>query len=500
MNRRIIAQIVSIAIFIIVFYKKSIGLNLAIFEIAAISLLFFSNKPQSSKFSKLFLLSTIATLIASLVHHSSLSLTLNYISFFMFISAGLYKEFKSLLSIFMLSFRNFFLSSFYFVDSIFKSNNKKNSVWSVIKRGKYFIIPLVFVFIFISLYSVSSPDFNAITDKVVNFFISLFENLPALDWVFIGVLLLAIILSSPVFYSRIIQDIITSDQSTEDTLVRSRKRRSLKQMGLKHEFRAGVFLLVILNMLILIVNVTDILNVWINFNWTGQFLKEFVHKGTYTLIMSILLSIGIVVYYFRGNLNFFTKNKRLLVLANIWILQNILLTISVGVRNLRYIEHFALAYKRIGVLFFLAATLYGLYTVYKKVNNKKTTSYLIRVNSLSVYVIILVMSLINWDSFIINYNVKHADKSFLHFNYLSSMPDNCLPLLNKNKSFWEEKEVIQNRNFDFFSSSSYMKTDEFIVTIGSRIEDFKNDYEKRSWLEWNYGDWKAYKELNSEEN
>jgi hypothetical protein len=320
--------------------------------------------------------------------------------------------------------------------------------------------------------------------------------IPSLNWVMIGVILLAIIFGSYFFYSRKDQTIVNSDQSLKDDLQRIRKRNFTKPMALAYEYKSAIFLFVILNFLILIVNITDIWNVWINFNWTGQFLKEFVHTGTYTLIFSILISMGLVVYYFRNNLNFFSKNKWLVILTNLWIFQNALLAISVCVRNIRYIEHFALAYKRIGVFFFLAAVLYGLYTVYIKVNRKKTSSYLSRKNAISVYVILVVMSLFNWDIIIINYNVNHADRSFLHFNYLSLMSNQCLPSLNKNKVFWDEKKVHQRREFDFGSSSSYMQPDEFMVEIDERIEYFTEEYPKRSWLEWNYGDWKAFKELS----
>jgi len=494
MDKRLLAFFVSAVVFVLVFYKKSIGINLAIYEIISFSLLLFLTHEKRSHFFYLFLTGTTLTLAASLWHYSVLSYTLNYFSFFFLVSSLLYSEFKSLLNILLLSLKNIFSSPYYFIKSL---NTKKGATNFKVnfKKVSFYIFPIAIIVIFISLYSVSSFNFSQLLNKTVNAIGNFFNLIPAINWVFVGVLLLALFFGSFVFYSQKDLSLFRIDSLLNNSLKRVKRRRYFKPMALAYEYKSAVFLFVILNLLILIVNVTDIWNVWYNFNWSGQYLKEFVHSGTYTLIFSILISMALVIYYFRNNLNFYSKNRFLIILANIWVIQNAVLTISVCVRNLRYIEHFALAYKRIGVFFFLAATLYGLYTVYVKVNQKKSTSYLSRKNALSIYVVLLVMSLFNWDYVIIKYNVNHADRSFLHFNYLSLMSNQSLPSLQKNKEFWDEKEIHQKELFDLRSSSSYMQPNEFVETIDDRVELFLKDYHERSWLEWNYGDWKAYQKL-----
>jgi len=109
--------------------------------------------------------------------------------------------------------------------------------------------------------------------------------------------------------------IIHLDNQGSDFLKR-RKRRGIigfKTMGLLNEYRTAVFLFVILNLLLLIVNSIDIYWVWFNFEWNGQYLKQFVHEGTYLLIFSILLSLILTLYFFRGNLNFLKKNRWLVL-------------------------------------------------------------------------------------------------------------------------------------------------------------------------------------------
>jgi hypothetical protein len=72
------------------------------------------------------------------------------------------------------------------------------------------------------------------------------------------------------------------------------------------------------------------------------------------LILSILLSLGILIYYFRSNQNFYPKNGFLKAAAYLWLVQNAVLSVSVLIRCGYYISEYGLAYKRIGVVIFLA--------------------------------------------------------------------------------------------------------------------------------------------------
>ena len=180
--------------------------------------------------------------------------------------------------------------------------------------------------------------------------------------------------SNYIFFRNTDQHLENKDKAANDFLQRIRKRvsRQLNLNSLTNELKAAIFLLAILNIIILILNVIDIYWVWFNFSWDGALLKQFVHEGTYLLILSIIISIIIVLYYFRGNLNFYKNNIWLKRLSYAWIMQNAILAISVGIRNYWYIYYYSLAYKRIAVIVFLILTLYGLYTVYQKVKDKKS--------------------------------------------------------------------------------------------------------------------------------
>ena len=493
MKNRIFLHLSLIVVFVVLFYKHEVGLNLFLFESMSLGLLFWSTPPKLSFYFKFFVVTLFTSLLATFWHYSTLSYVINISSFVFIVSASLHAEFKSLAGIFNVSLFNSFQSVGYFFKDFKKSGDSTGMAWSYFKRVRYFLVPVLFIALFTTLYSFASPEFNSGTQKIFDVIFSVFEKFPTVEWSLIGLIVLGLIISSYVFYSKLDKQALSLEPHKSDDLVRVRKTKFFRKMGLRNEVQAGTFLFAVLNCLILFVVVSDVWNVWIHFNWSGAYLKTFVHSGTYILIFSILLSIGLVLYFFKGNINFYKKSKTLKVLVNVWLIQNAVLVIAVAIRNYRYIEHFALAYKRIGVLFFLLATLYGLYTVYVKVNKRKSFHFLWRKNLLSFFIVLWGMSLFNWDHVIIKYNKNHSDSAFFHFDYLAEMPNNCLHLLQENPQYWEDIELGQVQKFG--SRSSYMKPFVFKETIDARISRFKREYENRSWLDWNYGDWMAYKNL-----
>ena len=121
----------------------------------------------------------------------------------------------------------------------------------------------------------------------------------------------------------------------------------------------------------------------------------------------------IIIYFFRGKLNFYSKNQFLKTLAYIWIGQNALLAASVLMRNMQYINSFGLAYKRIGVLIFLILIIIGLATMVQKVAQRKSFFYLLNANSWATYIVLIFATSISWDTYITNYNLKFKEVDFI---------------------------------------------------------------------------------------
>jgi len=290
------------------------------------------------------------------------------------------------------------------------------------------------------------------------------------------------------------------EKSFSDTLMRIKKPSSkLFRKGvldLLDEYRMALALLIGLNILLGVFNFIDITTVWYNYEWQGEMLRSFVHRGIYVLIIAVLCSIFIILYYFRNNLNFFSKSKWLRISAYIWLAQNIILLISVAIRNSIYIEYFNLAYKRIGVYFFLFLCLLGIISVIWKLATYKSKYWLQRINAMSVFIVLHVITFFDWDKIIASHNYKNFDHAFFHYDFMQSLAP----------SAWSEMPIDDNtiRSLELMQSEAmlpvrerhtYMSATTYQQIINQKQEKFCNEYSTRHCLEWNYADSKTYQNL-----
>ena len=165
-----------------------------------------------------------------------------------------------------------------------------------------------------------------------------------------------------------------------------------------------------------------------------------------------------------------------------WIVQNVFLALSVGRRNLHYIEFYGLAYKRIAVVIFLLLVIAGLITLLVKVRERKTTYFLFHRNAWILYAVLIAVSAINWDNAITRYNLNAntrgpLDQQFLMFG----LSDKNLPLLIE-------------YNHDYFSKTG---KNFFPNDLRSKRIRFYKGIEDGSILSWNYPDWKVKQYLEN---
>ena len=242
-----------------------------------------------------------------------------------------------------------------------------------------------------------------------------------------------------------------------------------------------------LNSLLLLFNLTDLNYVWLTkAPATASQLKAYVHEGTYILIFSILLAMGVLLFFFRKNLNFYPKNQLLKSLAYLWVGQNALLVLSVALRNYRYIDAFGLAYKRIGVVIFLILVLYGLWSIIQKIRDCKHSYFLFHRNAWALYWVILFASTVNWDIFITRYNLTHltmnpVDALFL----LRDVSDKNLYVLLEQQEQFLQRESYPAVSLEYKQSQLERKEHQVLQKA-----------EKYSWLSWNYADYRNRTYLN----
>lgn len=260
-------------------------------------------------------------------------------------------------------------------------------------------------------------------------------------------------------------------------------------MALKNENTTGLISLTLLNLLLVVINVIDIRVLWFGFNYQDQDqIYRMVHSGTELLIVSIVLAMLVLLFFFKGNLNFYKRNHWLKYGAYAWILQNMVLVVSVFLRDYYYIVKHGMAYKRLGVLFFLLMVLIGLITVFVKIYARKTTYFLFRVNAWAAVFVMVGASCIHWDEFMAEYNIRHQQTVALDANFLLQLSDKTLPLLDRNIDALERTQTVVPPPGDGVDRYKYTCDTCYAQRLRNREEQFLKKQERYSWLSWNYAD------------
>lgn len=461
------------------FWQEQMGLNALLFAVLLIG--FSIVLKIDDGFSKAATMSMVMTFLTALFvvwHNSDLSKVVHLLSAVTTIGFVHRHDLEHI----GYAFVSGILGSFYMplhrlqqIGSLEQLYAKIRPVWLY---ARFAFIPIFFVSVFYVLYAVANPKFAELSADFVNYSGEvLFSPFEHISWWWLGFIGVGLVVSGGVVWTPVQEWFKENQAAHRDILLRQRHRvehhLSFGMLALKNEYRIAVMVVCSLNVLLFIVNSIDIRYLWLDFSeHTSAHLSQFVHEGTYLLIVSILLAMAVVIYFFRNNLNFYKNNKILRVATYLWIVQNAMLVLSVGVRNFKYIDSYGLTYRRIGVMVFLLMTLFGLLTMYFKVRDIKSFYYLIKTNAWALYIAMTVMCFVNWDVLITRYNltaeVKRIDLKFL----LEEVSDKNLFLL------YEHEDFIQKN----ISMADY--------AINKKRLSFQQRQVQISWASWNYADYR----------
>ncbi len=443
------------------FYKQGLGLNLIVFSMLTISILFTNRKAAFTKTN--VIIKTIGYLISGIavfLYQSDLAIIANILSFFILV--GTVSEHKTAIYISWLNGCYTTIAAFFhrYQERLQQSNNE-----DTIEKRKidylYWIkivgIPAIVIILFIGLYRNGNPVFDNLISKIDFSFINL-------QWVLITVL--GYYLFNNISRPIAIEPLTKTDLSTGNGLLRTENPSEKKLEG---EKQLGVVLMSALNLLITLFLITDIAYVLQTDITNASEFSNSVHSGINALIASIIFAIVIILYFFRGDLNFYKKNKNLKWLTYVWIILNSALVIVISIKNYQYITSFGLTYKRIGVNVYLLLTLIGLFTTLIKVSNIKNLWYLLRVNTQIAFAILILSSTFNWDNTITFYNLNNAERT--DTNYLILLSDNNTLLL---------KESINSPLFSEIQRES----------INRKYNHYITRLENHSWQEYLYDNFK----------
>ncbi len=186
-------------------------------------------------------------------------------------------------------------------------------------------------------------------------------------------------------------------------------------------------------------------------------LSAATHERVNAVVFSIIMAVGVVLFYFKGGFNFDVKAKRLKMLTKIWILLNGLLILSTIIKNTEYVLNFGLTYKRLGVFAFLILALIGLYFTFLKIYNQKTNAYLFNQMFWCFYSTLLLCSFVNWGGIITSYNIsvnRGVEPMFL--SKLNFNDDARRTFFLKNKLDGQYNEISREEEIEEMQSENFL--------------------------------------------
>lgn len=389
------------------FYSKSFGLNTMLLSILVLVFLFTCRKQRPVPWG--YSLPYLFTAVMVFIDPTDFKICLHFMAFFVLIGKYIAPTSSLYLSWFI-GVVNMIVASLVKLNNYI--NQPKSQKKGLSKRrvdyikGTMIAFPLLILFAL--LYQKANPIFESLIQQINLNFISA----PWLLFTLLGYILFVHVLNP--YYPK---ELLSLDQQKANELKHPEEPFTIPILEkLKSEQTLGSIVLSSLNLLLMLFLLTDVIYLLQAGPISNSGYSKSVHEGVYALMFSIVCAIVIILFFFRGHLNFYKGNGRLKKLTYFWIGLNIVLVFFTWYKNFQYIGALGFTYKRIGVFVYLLLTLSGLITAYIKVASVRSYIYLIRTNITIAFGLLLLSASIPWDRAITRYNLKniqHPDISYL---------------------------------------------------------------------------------------
>lgn len=492
-NSLILLLLTAIA-FDVLFWRQDIGINLAVYVLLIACVLLGRHGWKGfSTPARAVMAGMIIAAFFGVWHNSVVAIISCFGSLFVFAALAHEKELRGVFYGIAQAAANYALLPWGAGGTINEALEGRRVPGTVWRWSRLALIPLILLAIYFQIYRVANPKFDHLTagflDRFGAWLHDLFSKILTPHALFF---LFGLLLSAGLLFRFAPHLMAGHERQWTDLLSRRRTRRARWQAplalnALERERRMGLILLVMMNALLLVVNAVDISWIWFGFEVPEGFsLKQFVHEGTWLLIVSILLSMLILLRLFRANQNFYWKSGPLRMLAFAWIAQNFILGISVTIRNHHYIHFHGLAYGRIGVIVFLGLVLTGLITLAVKIHRRHSLYHLLRVNAWAAFAAMIGLTTVNWDGLITRYNLTHWNQGEIDVDNYLAMSDKALPLLLANRHRVEQQMNKHLTNEVVWIRRTTM--DEFDADLERRRRAFLDRWNATGWQGWNRAD------------
>ena len=431
------------------FYKELIGINILIFT--TLSALWLSYLHYKSGIQKLVLATFPALLSAAFltIYPQGITYTmwvLSYIIMWTTVSVSL----KPLLIPFQ-GVVSIFLSP---VNSLVEQATANRDIPNEKKKGGNTIIYIasgVIIMVFALLYINSNPVISGVLSK--------------LNLSFIEVGFILMLLGLFIFLYGLIKLRITTSLEEFNQMPFTLKKEETSTAQDK-EFKVAKLSIWALGILLAIVNIADLLVILTGLP-DGVTRSEYVHQGFNTLLFTLTLSIALIIFFFRGNMNFHQHISKVRSASFFWMAQNILLALFTAYKNILYVEVYGLTYKRVAVFLGLICVIIGLILSLRKIKNPSSNWFYFNELGKYAYLSFLVISLLPFDLLITRYNLKYSQT--VDIDYIMS--------LDKPDLFTLEEFTASSRSYDHYN-----------YPVKNKIQYKANQIHSLNWPSWNWYD------------
>lgn len=484
----------------VLFWQHTLGVNVVIATTAITAVLLVRTGGAMAMEARAMLLAMAVCSAMIVVHGSALAITLTILWLVVFSGFMLASGLRNVLSATAQALHNLASVPFALAEGFAQAVPEKGASRKGFSWLKLSLLPLLVLMAYYWIYRAANPKFSAMTEgmmvRLADFIDALVRGLFTAHALF---LLLSAVASGALLLKLAPGTVAAAEAKLTDAMVRLRLKRPhwkspLPMNALERERRIGILLLVLVNALLLLVNMIDIDWVWFGFQVEEGFsLKQFVHQGTWLLIVSILLSMAILLRLFRRNLNFHPHAVWLKRLALLWLAQNAVLAVSVFLRNMHYIGFHGLAYKRIGVIVFLALVVAGLATLAWKIHARRSTFFLWRVNAWVAVAVLTMLSCSDWDMVIVKYNLGHPNPAEIDTDNYLALSDKVLPLLHLHRADVERQMTKHATNPVRWTDTQDPVV--FNAALATKTRAFLGRWQTSGWQSWTLAEQHAYHEL-----
>ncbi len=166
----------------------------------------------------------------------------------------------------------------------------------------------------------------------------------------------------------------------------------------------------------------------------GLTYMQYAHRGSYPLIATALLAAVFVLVTFRQESEI-VRSRAARGLVYLWILQNVVLTVSAAQRLHLYVSVYSLTRLRVAAAIWMFLVAAGLVWIVMKILLHRTNAWLLGVNTATAAIVLYVCCFINFSCFIADYDARHgaefagAGSVPIDLEYFRSLGPEALPAL-----------------------------------------------------------------------